>query len=159
MSISKILLYIAANERMTKLCHVITPWRSGLGSNFGWFSESLNQALLTIAGPLWAYSPPSCPNLGIKMLRFGRNRRIFPRFWSRDLGVIGRPHFFKTSLRHNLDQYLQNLWSTSLYLIWFTRNKHCKFLSTFMSTLVSKSMSIWQIQAFFRSLSCKTCFR
>ena len=79
---------------MIKLCHVITPWRSGPGSIFGWFSETLNQALSRVSHPFWAYSPHSCPNLGIKRLRIGQNRSIFPRFWSRDFGVIGRPRIF-----------------------------------------------------------------
>ena len=96
-----------------KLCHVTTPWRSGLGSNFGWFSETSNQALSRLGGAFWSYSPPSCPNLGFKKCRFGQKSLFFPVDTGVNCDVIGRFQFFKPSLRHNLDQYQQYLGSNS----------------------------------------------
>ena len=75
--------------KMTKLCHVITPWRSGLETNSGWFPETPKRCLLTIFRQNWANSIPSCPYLGIKRSNFCQNSNFLPSFWSRDYDVIG----------------------------------------------------------------------
>ena len=88
--------------KLTKLCHVITPWRSGLGTNSGWFSETSKPWLLTIFRQIWANSIFSCPYLGLKRPNFCQNRNFLPRFWSRDYDVIGRCQIF---LNHPMTQF------------------------------------------------------
>jgi len=88
--------------KMRKLCHVITPWRSGLGTNSGWFSETLKRCLLTIFRQNWANSIPSCPYLGIKRSNFCQNSNFLPSFWSRDYDVIGR---YQKFLNHPKPQF------------------------------------------------------
>ncbi len=43
--VAKLSFKIVKFKKTLKLGHVITPWPNGLGSNFGWFSETSNHAL------------------------------------------------------------------------------------------------------------------
>ena len=61
---------------MAKLGHVITPWPNGLGSNFGWFSETSKHALSRWRHSFLPYFIPSWCNWGSKKWRFCK-KRIF----------------------------------------------------------------------------------
>ena len=73
---------------MLKLGHVISPWPNGLGSNFGWFSETSNQALSRGEIKKTGFFLPSWCNLGFKKCRFCKKTCFFPRYWWRHHDII-----------------------------------------------------------------------
>ena len=92
---------------MAKLGHVITPWPNGLGSNFGWFSETSNHALSRWRHYFLPYFIPSWSNLGSKKWRFCKKTHFFPRFWWRHNDVIRRSQIF---LNYPKPQFRSRSW-------------------------------------------------
>ena len=144
--------------KMTKLCHVITPWRSGLGTNSGWFSETSKRCLPTIFRQNWANSIPSCPYLGIKRSNFCQNSNFLPSFWSRDYDVIGRCQKF---LNHPKPQFASISSKPGVeHLCIFFGSLKLSFINLLKKRilLIYISPKPWNFR-FFDSFSWKACLR
>ena len=141
---------------MAKLGHVITPWPNGLGSNFGWFSETSNHALSRWRHSFLLYFIPSWINLGSKKWRFCKKMHFFPRFWWRHNDVIRRSQIFlnqpMTQFRSISSKRVVAISPISFGLVYLSSPNRTLLLSVSigLSMVVYREISIigaWQVFA------------